>query len=68
MVAVEPEPRLRTLAEQAAGTAPVHVEVIGGIAEQLPVGDASFDIVLTLAPLRLGGVVPKILRLLRRRH
>ncbi|WP_128376906.1 class I SAM-dependent methyltransferase [Streptomyces cavernae] len=41
--AVEPEPNLRALAERAAGTAPVPVEVVDGIAEQLPFPDASFD-------------------------
>ncbi|SFG74327.1 class I SAM-dependent methyltransferase [Streptomyces mirabilis] len=51
VVAVEPEPRLRTLAEQAAGTAPVHVEVIDGIAEQLPVADASFDVAVVCLTL-----------------
>ncbi|MER5209596.1 class I SAM-dependent methyltransferase [Streptomyces sp. NPDC002838] len=43
VLAVEPEPRLRALAEQAAVTAPVPVEVTDGVAEQLPVEDASFD-------------------------
>ncbi|MFG2026874.1 class I SAM-dependent methyltransferase [Streptomyces sp. NPDC048825] len=43
VLAVEPEPNLRALAERAVCTAPVPVEVIDGIAEQLPVPDASFD-------------------------
>ncbi|CCK28687.1 methyltransferase type 11 [Streptomyces davaonensis JCM 4913] len=43
VLAVEPEPNLRAMAEHAARTAPVQVEVTGGIAEQLPVADASFD-------------------------
>ncbi|MDR2985513.1 MAG: class I SAM-dependent methyltransferase [Nocardiopsaceae bacterium] len=43
VLAVEPEPRLRALAEQAACTAPVEVQVIDGRAEQLPAPDASFD-------------------------
>jgi ubiquinone/menaquinone biosynthesis C-methylase UbiE len=43
VLAVEPEPRLRALAEQAAVTAPVPVEVTDGVAEQLAVEDASFD-------------------------
>ncbi|MDQ1018081.1 class I SAM-dependent methyltransferase [Streptomyces afghaniensis] len=43
VVAVEPEPRLRALAEQSARTAPVRVDVVDGIAEQLPVPDGSFD-------------------------
>ncbi|WP_367323312.1 class I SAM-dependent methyltransferase [Streptomyces sp. HUAS ZL42] len=43
VLAVEPEPNLRVLAQHAADTAPVPVEVVDGIAEQLPVADASFD-------------------------
>ncbi|MFF7793800.1 methyltransferase domain-containing protein [Streptomyces sp. NPDC007991] len=43
VVAVEPEPRLRALAERSARTASVRVDVIDGIAEQLPVPDGSFD-------------------------
>lgn len=41
--AVEPEPRLRALAAAAARTAPVPVTVAGGVAEDLPAGDQSFD-------------------------
>jgi ubiquinone/menaquinone biosynthesis C-methylase UbiE len=36
VVAVEPEPTLRALAEQAARSAPVRVNVVAGTAEQLP--------------------------------
>lgn len=43
VLAVEPEPYLREMAEHAAAKAPVPVEVIDGIAEQLPAGDATFD-------------------------
>ena len=43
VVAVEPEPYIRSLAVQAAGTAPVPVTVTGGVAERLPVEGASFD-------------------------
>src|SRR5262245_797114 len=43
VVAVEPEPYLRSLAVQAAGTAPVSVTVTGGVAERLSAEDASFD-------------------------
>jgi ubiquinone/menaquinone biosynthesis C-methylase UbiE len=43
VVAVEPEPYLRSLAVQAAGTAPVTVTVTDGVAERLPAEDASFD-------------------------
>jgi ubiquinone/menaquinone biosynthesis C-methylase UbiE len=44
VVAVEPEPYLRSLAVQAAGTAPVPVTVTDGVAERLPAEDASFDV------------------------
>jgi ubiquinone/menaquinone biosynthesis C-methylase UbiE len=42
-LAVEPEPRLRALAEESARTASVQVDVTAGIAEQLPASDGSFD-------------------------
>ncbi|MBC2901566.1 class I SAM-dependent methyltransferase [Streptomyces cupreus] len=50
--AVEPEPNLRALAERAADAAPVPVEVVDGIAEQLPVPDASFDAAVVCLTLR----------------
>jgi SAM-dependent methyltransferase len=43
VVAVEPEPYLRRLAEQAAKEAPVSVEVLPGRAEGLPGDDGAFD-------------------------
>jgi ubiquinone/menaquinone biosynthesis C-methylase UbiE len=43
VVAVEPEPYLRQRSEQAAATAPVPVRVIDGVADELPVEDASLD-------------------------
>ncbi|MCZ2839125.1 class I SAM-dependent methyltransferase [Modestobacter sp. VKM Ac-2985] len=43
VVAVEPEPHLRGLAEQAARRAPVPVRVVDGMAEALPAGDGEFD-------------------------
>lgn len=43
LVAVEPERRLRALAEQQARTAPVPVETSDGRGEQLPFPDDSFD-------------------------
>ena len=43
VVAVEPEPYLRSLAVQAAGTSTVPVTVTDGVAERLPAEDASFD-------------------------
>jgi ubiquinone/menaquinone biosynthesis C-methylase UbiE len=44
VVAVEPEARLRAVAEQAAAKAAVPVEVRAGRAEQLPADDDSFDV------------------------
>ena len=50
VVAVEPEPYLRSLAIQAAGTAPAPVTVTDGVAELLPAEDSSFDVgVVSLA-------------------
>jgi ubiquinone/menaquinone biosynthesis C-methylase UbiE len=43
LLAVEPEPRLRALAEDNAGTVPLDIEVADGRAERLPAEDASFD-------------------------
>jgi ubiquinone/menaquinone biosynthesis C-methylase UbiE len=43
VVAVEPEPNLRERAHRAASRAPVPVNVVDGIAEQLPLADASMD-------------------------
>ncbi|MDN5913600.1 MAG: class I SAM-dependent methyltransferase [Pseudonocardia sp.] len=44
VTAVEPEPRLRNLALQAAETAPVPVHVVPGTAERLPLADQSVDV------------------------
>lgn len=46
VVAVEPEPRFRTRAEEAAREAPVTIRVEAGTAESLPLEDASVDGVL----------------------
>jgi ubiquinone/menaquinone biosynthesis C-methylase UbiE len=46
VVAVEPEPHLRSLAEAAAARAPVQVDVVDGIAERLPADDDSIDAVV----------------------
>src|SRR5689334_4100635 len=43
VVAVEPEPYLRERARSAAAEAPVRIEVVDGVADDLPGGDASFD-------------------------
>jgi ubiquinone/menaquinone biosynthesis C-methylase UbiE len=43
VVAVEPEPVLREAARGAASEAPVHVSVVDGVADALPVEDSSMD-------------------------
>lgn len=43
VLAVEPEPELRSHAEAAARSAPVPVTVVPGVAGSLPAGDGSFD-------------------------
>jgi ubiquinone/menaquinone biosynthesis C-methylase UbiE len=43
LVAVEPEPHLRALAERAAHAAPIPVRVVDGTAESLPLEDGSVD-------------------------
>jgi ubiquinone/menaquinone biosynthesis C-methylase UbiE len=43
VVAVEPEPRLRAAAVEAARVAPVPVTVVDGLAESLPGGSGEFD-------------------------
>jgi ubiquinone/menaquinone biosynthesis C-methylase UbiE len=44
VVAVEPEPHLRELAQDAARQAPVNIEVRAGTAEALPAQDGEFDV------------------------
>lgn len=43
VLAVEPEPRLRRIAERAAGQVSVPLEVVDAVAERLPAGDGAFD-------------------------
>jgi len=43
VLAVEPEPRLRRLAAQAAARARVPVRIVGGTADVLPGSEAEFD-------------------------
>ncbi|GGO27547.1 methyltransferase type 11 [Microbispora rosea subsp. aerata] len=43
VLAVEPEPRLRAVARDAARRAPVPIEVVSGLAERLPAADGEFD-------------------------
>jgi ubiquinone/menaquinone biosynthesis C-methylase UbiE len=46
VLAVEPEPYLRHVAETAARQASVPIRVVDGIAEHLPVADGAFDAVV----------------------
>ena len=43
LIAIEPEPALRARAVRAAKGAPIPVQVLDGVAERLPVPDASVD-------------------------
>ena len=43
VVAIEPEPYLRAIADSAAASAPVPIRVVNATAEKLPFDDASFD-------------------------
>jgi SAM-dependent methyltransferase len=47
VLAVEPEPRLRSLAVEAAAVAPVPVRVADGDADALPAEDGSYDVAVT---------------------
>lgn len=61
VIAVEPEPRLRVLARQAAALAPVPIEVRAGRAEALPVPDGSVDTVVASLILCTVADVPQAL-------
>ena len=69
VAAVEPEPDLRRLAEQAAASAPVPVQVVEGRAEALPFPDGSFDAAVACLVLcsvtDQGAALREIIRVLR---
>jgi SAM-dependent methyltransferase len=70
VVAVEPEPTLRRYAVAAARTAPVPVEVVDGVVDDLPLPDAScdavvFSLVLCTVP-DLADALTQVTRVLRR--
>jgi ubiquinone/menaquinone biosynthesis C-methylase UbiE len=46
VLAVEPDPHLRALAERQAARATVPIEVVDGVADRLPAGDGAFDAVV----------------------
>lgn len=47
LVAVEPEPRLREQADEAARSSTIPVTVVDGVADRLPADDSSIDAVVT---------------------
>src|ERR1700754_2912395 len=51
VIAVEPEPYLRAQAEKAAGTAPVPIRVIAGVADELGLEPGSVDAVVACGVL-----------------
>jgi ubiquinone/menaquinone biosynthesis C-methylase UbiE len=47
VVAIEPEPHMREMANQAAKQTAVRIEITAGIAEELPASDGEFDAAVT---------------------
>jgi len=66
VLAVEPEPYLRAIAEQAAAAAPVPIKVVDGTAERLPAEDGSVDAVVATLMLCSVPDVPRTLAEARR--
>jgi MFS family permease len=66
VLAVEPEPHLRTLAHDKADEAPVSIAVVDGTADHLPADDASFDAVVATLVLCTVPDVPAALAEIRR--
>jgi ubiquinone/menaquinone biosynthesis C-methylase UbiE len=62
VLAVEPEPHLRAIALRNAERAPVPVEVVDGVAEQLPADDQTFDAAVASLMLCSVGDVERALR------
>ena len=69
VVAVEPDPRRRAMAERAARGARVPIEVVGAVAEALPIGDDAVDAAVTSLALcsvaDLTGALAELRRVLR---
>ena len=66
VVAVEPEPRLRAIAEAEAANAAAPVEVVDGTADRLPAEDAGFDAAVASLVLCSVPDVPAALAEIRR--
>jgi ubiquinone/menaquinone biosynthesis C-methylase UbiE len=66
VLAVEPEPHLRALAETRASETAIPIEVVDGTADQLPEADASFDAVVASLVLCSVPDVPAALTEIRR--
>ncbi|MER7762102.1 class I SAM-dependent methyltransferase [Streptomyces sp. NPDC097619] len=66
VLAVEPEPVLRRLAERAADHVTAPVRVVSGTAEALPAADASFDAAVCCLVLCTVGDLPRSLAELHR--
>ena len=66
VLAVEPDPAARKRAAERAAAAPVVVEVVAGVAEELPTGDASVDAAVVMGVLCSVPDVQAALRELRR--
>jgi ubiquinone/menaquinone biosynthesis C-methylase UbiE len=69
LIAVEPEPNLRDLAQRAAASAPIPVRVVDGVAERLPAENDSVDAVVVAgllcsleAPLSVLAEIRRVLR------
>ncbi len=69
VLAIEPEPYLRGLAEEAARTAPVPVRVVPGTAADLPAGEGTMDaVVMSLVLCSVpdqGRALAEVVRVLR---
>jgi ubiquinone/menaquinone biosynthesis C-methylase UbiE len=66
LIAIEPEPALRERAIEATSTASVPVQVLDGVAERLPLPDASVDAAVFAGVLCSVGDPPRVLAEARR--
>jgi ubiquinone/menaquinone biosynthesis C-methylase UbiE len=69
LLAVEPEPHLRELAQEAARSAPIAVRVVEGMADRLPADDAAMDAGVVTAVLCSvadpGAALAELMRVIR---